>query len=132
MSSIRKWEYIGMAGVWDSNMKRLVGIDLQAFATWLLGNAQVMQEMSGHLNRAIDIDILYEVILDGKRVLLHIEFQRRRDTDMAERVWEYNVFASSKFSCTVISFIIYLKKDGKIAEPPLNTSTAKWSRDSSF
>ncbi len=108
-----------MAGVWDSNMKRLVGINPQAFVTWLLGNAQVVQELSGHLNRAVDIDILYEVILDGERVLLHIEFQRYRDIDMAERIWEYNVFASRKFSCTVISFVIYLKEDRKVAEPPL-------------
>ena len=38
---------------------------------------------------------------------------------MAKRVWEYNVFATLKFSCTVISFVIYLKEDGKIAESPL-------------
>ncbi len=108
-----------MAGVWDSNMKRLVGINPQAFATWLLGDVQVVRELSGHLNRAIDIDILYEVSLRGQRVGLHIEFQRSHDTNMAERVWEYNVFASLKYSCTVISFVIYLKKDGKIAESPL-------------
>ena len=107
-----------MAGVWDSNMKRLVGINPQAFATWLLGDAQVVQELSGHLSRAIDIDILYEIILRGQRVALHIEFQRYRDTNMAERVWEYNVFATRKYSCTVISFVIYLKEDGKIAESP--------------
>ena len=65
-----------MAGVWDSNLKRLVEINPQAFVTWLLGDAQVVQELSGHLNRAIDIDILYEIILRGQRVALHIEFQR--------------------------------------------------------
>ena len=100
-------------------MKRLVGINPQAFVTWLLGDAQVVQELSGHLNRAIDIDILYEIILRGQRVALHIEFQRYRDTNMAERVWEYNVFISRKYSCTAISFVIYLKEDGKIAESPL-------------
>jgi len=115
---IRKWAYSDMAGVWDSSMKRLVGINPQAFVTWLLGDAQVVQELSGHLNRAIDIDILYEIILLGQRVALHIEFQRYRDTNMAERVWEYNVFATRKYSCTVISFVIYLKVDGKIAESP--------------
>ncbi len=107
-----------MAGVWDSNMKRLVEINPQAFVTWLLGDAQVVQELPGHLNRAIDIDILYEILLRGQRVALHIEFQRYRDTNMAERVWEYNVFATRKYSCTVISFVIYLKEDGKVAESP--------------
>lgn len=38
---------------------------------------------------------------------------------MANRVLEYNVFASCKFDCTVVSFVIYLKKESKIVEPPL-------------
>ncbi len=86
-----------MAGVWDSNLKRLVEINPQAFVTWLMGEGRVVRELSGHLNRAIDIDILYEVLINGKRVGFHIEFQHYRDTNMAERVWEYNVFATRKY-----------------------------------
>lgn len=108
-----------MAGIWDSNLKRLVGANPQHFVTWLLAGAQVIRELSSHLNRAIDIDILCEVMLNGQRVAFHLEFQRYRDLDMAKRVLEYNVFASCKFDCTVISFVIYLKKDGNIIESPL-------------
>ena len=113
------WERSRMAGIWDSNLKRLVGANPQHFVTWLLAGAQVIRELSGHLNRAIDIDILYEVMLDDQRVAFHLEFQRHRDVDMAKRVLEYNVFAGCKFDCTVISFVLYLKKDGNVVESPL-------------
>lgn len=59
------------------------------------------------------------MVLAGKRVLFHLEFQRNNNANMANRVLEYNVFASCKFDCTVISFVIYLKKESKIVEPPL-------------
>jgi len=38
---------------------------------------------------------------------------------MAKRVLEYNVLASCKFDYTVISFVIYLKRDGNVIESPL-------------
>ena len=38
---------------------------------------------------------------------------------MANRILEYNAFASCKFNCTVVSFVIYLKRERKIVEPPL-------------
>lgn len=38
---------------------------------------------------------------------------------MAERVWEYNVLATCKFECAINSFVLYLKKDGNVVEPPL-------------
>ena len=33
---------------------------------------------------------------------------------MAKRILEYNVFASCKFDCPVISFVIYLKKESRV------------------
>lgn len=108
-----------MAGIWDSNLKRLIGDNPEAFVIWLLPGATYIRELSQHLNRGIDIDILYEVVLDGKRVLFHLEFQRNNNANMANRVLEYNIFASCKFDCTVISFVIYLKRESKVVEPPL-------------
>ena len=108
-----------MAGIWDSNLKRLIGDNPEAFVIWLLPGATYIRELSQHLNRGIDIDILYEIVLDGKRVLFHLEFQRNNNANMANRVLEYNAFASCKFDCTVISFVIYLKKESKVVEPPL-------------
>ncbi|HVB73484.1 MAG TPA: hypothetical protein VNE38_08000 [Ktedonobacteraceae bacterium] len=108
-----------VAGIWDSNLKRLIGDNPQSFVLWLLPGATYIRELSQHLNRGIDIDILYEVNFEGARILFHLEFQRSNNTNMANRVLEYNVFASCKFDCTVLSFVIYLKKERKIVEPPL-------------
>ena len=108
-----------MAGIWDSNLKRLVGANPGQFIQWLLPGAQYIREISAHLNRGIDIDMLYEAMLDGERIIFHLEFQRSNDSNMANRVLEYNVFASCKYDCTVISFVIYLKQENRIVEPPL-------------
>ncbi len=108
-----------MAGIWDSNLKRLVGDNPHEFVPWLLPGATYLHELSQHLNRGIDIDILYEVRLDGEQVLLHLEFQSSNNANMANRILEYNAFASCKFNCTVVSFVIYLKRERKIVEPPL-------------
>ncbi len=64
------------------------------------------------------MDALHEVSANGKRFAVHIEFQRRADVDMAKRVWEYNVLASSVLDYAVVSFVIYLKEDGMIASSP--------------
>jgi len=79
----------------------------------------VIRELSVELNRDIYIDMLYEVQLDGEIVLVHIEFQRYDDQEMARRVLEYNVFGTCKYDQPVLSFVIYLKKEGKIVESPL-------------
>src|SRR6266566_2233170 len=64
-------------------------------------------------------DLLFDIILNGIHILLHIEFQRNRDSKMAERLWEYNLKANRKYKCPVWSVVIYLKDDGKVAKAPL-------------
>jgi predicted transposase YdaD len=108
-----------MAGRWDSALKQLIGANPQHFISWLLRGARYIRELSAHLNRSIDIDLLYEVELNGERLGFHLELQRYRDAEMARRTWEYNVFASCKFNLTVVSFVIYLKENSSIIEPPL-------------
>src|SRR5260370_18257342 len=58
-------------------------------------------------------------MIDGERIIFQLEFQGSNDSNMANRVLEYNVFASCKYDCTVISFVIYLKQENRIVEPPL-------------
>jgi len=108
-----------MSGKWDSNMKRLVAANPQAFVGWLLKGAIVVRDLSIELNRDIFIDLLYEVIFNGEKMLVHIEFQRYNEEDMSQRVREYNLYADGKHNCAVMSFVIYLKKEGKIAASPL-------------
>ncbi len=106
-------------GLWDSNFKQLVNANPQAFADWLLPGARVIRELSEHLNRTLDVDSFYETTLDEEQVGMHIEFQRYPDKEMARRIAEYNILLSYKFDIPVVSFVIYLKKDGSVIESPL-------------
>ncbi len=106
-------------GIWDSNFKQLVNANPQAFADWLLPGARVIRELSEHLNRTLDVDSFYETILDEEQVGMHIEFQRYRDNEMARRIAEYNILLSCKLDIPVVSFVIYLKKDGTVIASPL-------------
>ena len=108
-----------MAGKWDSNLKRLVEANPQEFVDSLVEGSVVTRELSVEVNREIYIDILYEIMRNEKVEIIHIEFQRYEDEQMAWRVLEYNVFTTRKYKCPVHSFVIYLKKEGKIAESPV-------------
>ena len=105
-------------GIWDSNLKQLVAAHPQHFVTWPMPGAQIISELSGHLNRPIDTDTMYEVVRDALHGGFHMEVQRYRDTEMAQRVWEYNVLATCKYGYAFESFVLYLKDDGKVAESP--------------
>jgi predicted transposase YdaD len=109
-----------MAGQWDRSMKQLVGIKPQDFVSWLVPGAELVSELSEELHsRDIDTDKLYKIRLHSQLLLLHIEFQRRSESKMAMRVWEYNVLATLGYELPVLSFVIYLKKDRQIAESPV-------------
>ena len=109
-----------MVGLWDRQVKKIVGAAPQDFTEWLLKGAHFERELSPHLqDRSIDADILHRIVIGGQAYLLHIEFQKRGDSAMAKRIWEYNVLATCKFNLPVYSFVIYLVKDGKkAAESP--------------
>jgi len=79
----------------------------------------VSPELDGDESETIYSDILFEVMLNGIQVLLHVEFQRSSDSQMAERLWEYNLKATRQYRCPVWSIVLYLKKDGEVAESPL-------------
>jgi predicted transposase YdaD len=111
-----------MAKIWDDRLKRLAGMVPQDFIKWLLPDAHLVRPVSLELKtltRTVSTDILFEVRIHGKKALVHIEFQRRANAKMAERVWEYNVLATLAHHCPVYSFIIYLVPGGEIPETPL-------------
>lgn len=104
-------------GRWDKRMKQLIGIKPQDFVSWLVPGAELVGEISEELHsRDIDTDKLYKIRLHSRLLLLHIEFQRRSERKMDMRVWEYNVLATIAYGLPVLSFVIYLRKDSKIAE----------------
>ena len=108
-----------MAKPWDDLMKMLVGANPQHFVSLLLSGAQFESELVTELkNRTIEADLLYVVIWNSQKVVLHVEFQRRRDANMGKRLWEYNILTTYLSGLPVCSFALYLKKDGNIVKPP--------------
>ena len=108
-----------MSREWDTSLKLLIGEKPQDFISWLVPGANFRRVVSPHLpGRKIDADCLFEIILNGERLLFHIEFQSYRDRNMVERLWEYNVRATLKYKLPVLSFVFYLKKERKPATSP--------------
>ncbi len=107
-------------GRWDRTMKQLFGIKPQDFVSWLVPEAELIHELPEELHsRDIETDKLCRIRLNGQELLLHIEFQRRSELKMAWRAWEYNVLATLAYELPALSFVIYLKRDSKIAESPV-------------
>jgi hypothetical protein len=97
-------------------MKLLFAEASIAFVSWLKQDAQFVQLVSTELeDETIYSDVLCEIKVNGQKGLLHIEFQKKRDSNMAKRLWEYNVRPTLKYKCPVWSYVIYLTKDSVVA-----------------
>jgi predicted transposase YdaD len=108
-----------MAKTWDSILKLLVGSNPQDFVSLLLPGAQYLGVVERELHaRSIEADLLYRVARNGLELILHVEFQRRRDPEMGRRLWEYNAQTTIMNRVPVWSFVIYLVRDGVVAESP--------------
>jgi len=101
-------------------MKRLIRAHPQHFVSWVLKGAIYKAALSIELkNWTRETDFLLDVIQNERQMLVHMEFQSREDEDMAQRLLEYNVLATREHGRPVLSCVIYLRKDSKIAESPL-------------
>jgi hypothetical protein len=111
-----------MAGDYDSGMKRLVNINPADYVNWLVQDAIYLEEYNPHLpNRSIDADSLLKAAYKAALklpFLVHIEFQTRRDPEMAKRIWEYNVSATIKYNLPTKSFVIYLRPTNQVVTTP--------------
>ena len=111
-----------MVGQWDDTLKKVVGVNPEDFVHWLFRDAIYEGEVDRELPlRTIHADYLLAMVLNGTRCLLHIEFQRKPDPDMAERLLEYNVQATrnDKEHRPVYSCVIYLKPHENTPTSPL-------------
>ena len=105
---------------WDGKSKRVLTEIPQDTVDWLLPGAKFVSNLSPELeDETVYADLLFEVSINGKRALLHIEIQRNRHSHMAERMWDYNHRATIKYKCAVSSVVIYLIDDGQVATTPL-------------
>ena len=108
-----------MATVWDDLMKMLVRAHPQDFVSLVLQGAHYLEDITNELKvRSIEADFLCKADRNGEEVILHAEFQRRHDSNMGRRMWEYNCVTSYLTQLPVCSFVIYLREDQPIVEPP--------------
>src|SRR5260370_34344942 len=92
----------------------------QDVATWLLQGAQVQELLATELkNRTITADLMLGLLLNGEKMVLHLELQKKKDSEMRRRLLEYNVLATYEHQCPVLSCVIYLWKHENIQETPL-------------
>jgi predicted transposase YdaD len=107
-------------GQWDDLTKTLVGANPQAFVSLFFKEAQFVALLDKELKsqRTLFADILLKILWFEYELILHLEFQRKHDPDMGQRMWEYNVYAMQAYNCKVASFALYLLPDEGIVEPP--------------
>ena len=110
-----------MAKQWDSLIKLLVEANKQDLVSLLLPGAKFERELNTELqSRVLEADLLYVVEWDGTEVIMHVEFQKRRDGNMGRRLWEYNTQTTIISGLPVCSFVVYLQRDGNVVESPYN------------
>ncbi len=102
---------------WDMGLKLLFDEAAQDIVHWLCEGATFLTLVSTDLRgRKLSADILCEIQLAGHKAYLHVEFQKRRDAQMAQRLWHYNVRATIKYRCPVLTSVIYLTPDGLVPQ----------------
>jgi hypothetical protein len=117
-----------LATVWDDLMKMLVRAHPQDFVSLVLQGAHYLEDITSELKvRSIEADFLCKADRNGEEVILHVEFQRRHDSTMGRRMWEYNCVTSYLTQLPVCSFVMYLRKDEPIVEPPYKLQLADGS-----
>ena len=108
---------------WDSLIRLLVEANKQDLVSLLLPGATFERELNTELqSRILEADLLYIVNWDDIQVIMHVEFQKRRDGNMGRRLWEYNAQTTIISGLPVCSFVIYLQRDGNVVESPYDLS----------
>ena len=105
--------------LWDQYTKRLVRQSPQSLVSFLVPSAVFEQVVDRELQvPALMADGLCEVTWRGEPILLHVEFQKSRDTNMGRRMWVYNALANIHTQLPVRSVVIYLVEEKSLVEAP--------------
>jgi predicted transposase YdaD len=108
-----------MAKIWDALMKMLVRANPQDFVSFLTQGTYYQGDVANELIiRSVDADFLCQAKQNEQEMIVHAEYQHRRDKNMAQRLWEYNAATSFLTKLPVLSFAIYLWKAKNIPISP--------------
>ncbi len=106
-------------------MKMLVRAHPQDFVSLVLQGAHYLEDITNEMKvRSIQADFLCKADRSGEEIVVHAEFQRRHDPTMGRRMWEYNCVTTFLTRLPVCSFVLYLRKDDPIVEPPYRLKLA--------
>jgi predicted transposase YdaD len=106
---------------WDDIIKKLINTNPAAFVKWLVPNATFVRQLPLVLEHEdVYVDGLFELTVNGKTMLLHIEVQTYNDDEMDKRMLYYHVITWRKYNLPVLSCVIYLLFDGTICPSPMN------------
>ncbi len=103
----------------DQAMKRLLTIAHGAFLALILPNAVWRGALAAELPGGVRLaDLLWEVVDEGTRIVLHLELQTYVDEQIGFRIAEYIVRIYDRYHLPVRSFVIYLRPANNIPAPP--------------
>src|SRR5215472_15147145 len=105
---------------WDDSMKLLVRQDPQSLVSFLVPDAvfKGMEDRELQAAPSVTSDTLFRITWQEKQVILHVEFQLKRDPEMGERLWHYNALTHIHTKLPVYSVVIYLQEDKPLVESP--------------
>jgi hypothetical protein len=105
--------------LWDQYTKRLVRQSPQSLVSFLVPTAVFEHVVDRELQvPSLTADGLYQVMWREKKIMLHVEFQKSRDTNMGRRMWLYNALANMHTELPVRSVVIYLVKETSLVKSP--------------
>src|SRR5260370_7524914 len=107
-------------------MHYLFSVDPQAFLDLLLGEGQVRylahlpEKLEGDLS-IVDTLLDTEIVEDGSFLLVHLESETRKDSNMGERLLEYNqrIRKKYKYKRDVLSGVFHLGNNAPLEPSPL-------------
>lgn len=104
---------------YDQTLKRLLTRAHDGFVALLLPGARWLEERSVELPAVRrQADLVWEVEVNGERLLLHVELQTNPDPHIDERLAEYGLRLWLRDHLPVRSVVVYLREGGRIPPGP--------------
>jgi predicted transposase YdaD len=105
---------------WDTLAKLLMRKEVQALASLVLPGIEVGMALDKELKiKSIQGDFFFYSILEDLPIILHFEFQKKKDANMDRRIWEYNVAMDITENMPVYSVLVYMMKEDDDKEDTL-------------